>query len=58
MPRGDKGPAVTHIQGRLGIGRDARLTMNTRRGEQGGTKETAYHGYHPRRGGCYDSAED
>ena len=43
---------------RLGPNRDARNTLDARRCERGDKREEAGRGYHPRRGGCYDSGED
>ena len=37
---------------------DARDTLNARRHTCGDAREGASHGYHPRRGGCYDSSKD
>jgi hypothetical protein len=38
--------------------RDARNTLNARKRGQGDKRAEATHGYHPCRGGPYDSAED
>ena len=42
----------------LGRNRDARDTLNARRCAHGDPREGASRGYHPRRGGRYDSSED
>ena len=56
--RGDTRPIVASVQGRLGLGRDAQLTLNAHRREQEGAEEVTRRGYHPRRGGRYNSGED
>ena len=42
----------------LGRNRDARDTLDAHRRARGDAREGASHGYHPRRGGRYDSDED
>ena len=37
---------------------DSRDTLDARRHARGDVREGASHGYHPHRGGCYDSGED
>ena len=43
---------------RLSLHRDARETLDARRCTRGDAREEASRGYHPRRGGCYDSGKD
>ena len=43
---------------RLSRNRDIRDTLDTRRRTYDDSREGASRGYHPRRGGCYDSGED
>ena len=42
----------------LGLHRDARNTLDARRRARSDEREEASRGYHPRRGGHYDSVED
>ena len=42
----------------LGLHHDARDALNARRRTHGDAREEASHGYHPHRGGRYDSGED
>ena len=42
----------------LGDHRDARDTLDDHRRTRGDAREEASRGYHPHRGGCYDSGED
>jgi len=46
------------VHQRLGRNRDARSTIDARRHAYNDLGEGARRGYHPRRGGCYDSGED
>ena len=43
---------------RLGLHRDVRNTLDARKRARGDEREEASRGYHPRRGGRYDSGED
>ena len=46
------------VHERLGPNRDARNTLDAHRHGHGDKREEAGHGYHPHRGGCYDSGKD
>ena len=46
------------VHERLGLHHDARDTLDSRRHAHSNEREEASRGYHPRRGGRYDSSED
>ena len=46
------------VHERLGLHHDVRNTLDARRRARSDEREEASCGYHPRRGGCYDSGED
>ena len=46
------------VHERLGCNRDARDTLDARGRTRGDAGEGASRGYHPHRGGCYNSSED
>ena len=56
--RGGRTHAMAPVHERLGLYRDARNTLDARRRARGDEREEASRGYHPRRGGRYDSGED
>ena len=56
--QGGRPRAVVPVHERLGLHRDARDTLDARRRTRGDAREEASRGYHPRRGGRYDSGED
>jgi len=57
-PRGGRGRVVALVHERLALYRDARNTLDAHRSGRSDEREEAGHGYHPHRGGCYDSGED
>jgi hypothetical protein len=57
-PHNDGRRIVFLIYERVDPIRDARNTLNARKRGQGDRREKATHGYHPRHGGPYESAED
>ena len=58
MPRNGVGLAMVLVQEHLGPNRDACNTLDAHRCGWGDKREEANHGYHPRRGRCYDSDKD
>ena len=56
--RGNRPRAAALVHESLGLHRDARNTLDARRRAHGDEREEASRGYHPRRGGRYDSGED
>ena len=57
-PQGDKQRTVVPVHQRLGHNRDVRDTLDARKCTYDDPREGASRGYHPCRGGCYDSSED
>jgi len=57
-PPGGRQLTAVPVHERLGHNRDARSTINARRCAYNDSREGARRGYHPRRGGRYDSSED
>ena len=55
---GGRPRATAPVHERLGLHRDARDTLDARRRAHGNERKEASHGYHPRRGGRYDSGMD
>lgn len=49
---------MASVHEHLGLHRDVRNTLDARRRACGNEREEASHGYHPRRGGRYDTGED
>ena len=49
---------MVSVHERLGLHHDARDTLDARRRTCSDAREGASHGYHPHRGGHYDSGED
>ena len=56
--QGGRPHVVASVHERLGLHRDARNTLDARRHAHSDEREDASRGYHPRRGGRYDSGED
>ena len=57
-PPGGRQLTVVPVHERLGHNRDERSTIDARKRGYNDSREGARRGYHPRRGGCYDSSED
>ena len=57
-PPGGRQHTTVPVHQCLGHNRDARSTIDARRCAYNDSREGAKRGYHPRRGGCYDSGED
>ena len=55
---GSRQPSAILVHQRLGHNRDVRSIIDARKRAHGDDGEAARHGYHPRRGGRYDSNED
>ena len=58
VQQGGKPRFAVPVHERLGRNRDARDTLDACRCSHGDAREGASCGYHPRRGGRYDSGED
>ena len=56
--QGSRQRATAQIHQRLGRNHGARSTLDARRRTYSDPREGAHRGYHPHRGGCYDSGED
>ena len=57
-PPGGRQHTAVLVHQRLGHNRDARSTIDARRRAYNDSGEGAKHGYHPQRGGRYDSGKD
>ena len=57
-PPAGRQPSAVPVHQRLGHGRDIRDIIDARKRAHGNDGEAARRGYHPRRGGRYDSNED
>ena len=57
-PQGGRHHAAVSMHQRLGRNHDAHSTLDARRRTHDDVREGASHGYHPRRGGRYDSGKD
>ena len=57
-PPGGRQHTTVPVHQRLAHNRDARSTIDARRRAYNDSREGACHGYHPCRGGRYDSGED
>ena len=55
---GGRGRTVAPVHERLSLHRDARNTLDARKRGRSDERDEAGRGYHPRRGGRYDSGED
>ena len=56
--QGDRPRTAVPVHERLGLHHDARDTLDAHRRTHGDAREEASRGYHPHRGGRYDSGED
>ena len=57
-PQDGRPRTVVPVHERLGRNHDARDTLDARRRTHGDVREGASHGYHPHRGGRYNSGKD
>ena len=57
-PQGGRLCTTVLVHERLGLNHDTCDTLDARRRAHSDAREEASHGYHPCRGGCYDSGED